>query len=321
VYKSDASVKRSVDGGLKWEIITPNTRTNNGKELGDGANEVFAIRVNPATSDLWAAGGCYGIWKEIPANKTIFKITSPKTDTTAIAPASFPIKAEVSKNSSPIKKVFFYEKETLLATDSISPFEYNWTNVAVGNYEILAVAADSAGTKYYSQKVKIDVTVSALPVAVITSPVNNAEFAFATPVEIVAEASDIDGNITKVEFFDGAVKLGEVNAPPFSFIVQNPVVGSHTFTARATDNTSQTVTSAPVVVTVKSAGGEIIYFEDFNDGLAQDWSPAAGTWAVENNQYRNSTSNGIENCIYMGSTFADYTFSAKIKPDWDNNAG
>ncbi len=64
-----------------------------------------------------------------------------------------------------------------------------------------------------------------------------------------------------------------------------------------------------------------VYFEDFNDGLAQDWAPAAGTWAVENNQYRNSTSNGIENCIYTGSTFADYTFSAKIKPDWDNNAG
>jgi photosystem II stability/assembly factor-like uncharacterized protein len=321
VYKSDASVKRSMDGGLKWEIITPNTRTNNGKELGDGANEVFAIRVNPATSDLWAVGSCYGIWKEIPENKTSFRITSPKTDTTAIAPAVFPIKAEVSKNSSPIKKVFFYERETLLATDSISPFEYNWTNVTVGNYEISAVAADSAGTKYYSQKIKIDVTVSALPVVAITAPVNNSEFAFATPVEITAEASDIDGNITKVEFFDGAVKLGDVTAPPFSFTLQNPVAGSHTFTARATDNNSQTVTSAPIVVSVKSAGGEIIYFEDFNDGEAQNWLPAAGTWNVENNQYRKSTSNGIENCIYMGSTFADYTYSAKIKPDWDNNSG
>jgi hypothetical protein len=217
--------------------------------------------------------------------------------------------------------VFFYEKETLLASDSISPFEYNWTNVAVGNYEIQAVAADSAGMKYFSQKIKIDVTVSELPTVTITTPVNNAEFAFGAPIEIIIEALDSDGEITKVEFFDGAVKLGEVTAPPFSYILQNPAAGSHTFTARATDNTNQTVTSEPVLVKVKSAGGEIVYFEDFNDGLAQDWSPTAGNWAVENNQYRNSTSNGIENCIYTGSTFADYTFSAKIKPDWDNNAG
>jgi hypothetical protein len=115
--------------------------------------------------------------------------------------------------------------------------------------------------------------------------------------------------------------LGEANIPPYSFIIQNPVVGAHTLTARATDNTNQIVTSLPVVLTIKSPTGEIIYFEDFNDGLAQDWQPAAGTWTVENFQYRHSTSNGIENCIYTGSTFADYTFSAKIKPDWDNNAG
>ncbi|MCA1760124.1 MAG: hypothetical protein LC658_10175, partial [Bacteroidales bacterium] len=37
VYKTDASVKRSLDGGKTWEIITPNLRTNNGTETGDGA--------------------------------------------------------------------------------------------------------------------------------------------------------------------------------------------------------------------------------------------------------------------------------------------
>ncbi len=65
VYKTDASVKRSLNSGETWEIITPNNRTNKGVDSGDGANEVFAIRVNPKTSDLWAAGGCYGVWKAI----------------------------------------------------------------------------------------------------------------------------------------------------------------------------------------------------------------------------------------------------------------
>jgi hypothetical protein len=65
VYKTDASVKRSLDSGETWEIITPNNRTNKGVDPGDGANEVFAIRVNPKTGDLWAAGGCNEVWKAV----------------------------------------------------------------------------------------------------------------------------------------------------------------------------------------------------------------------------------------------------------------
>jgi len=321
VYKSDASVKRSVDGGQTWKIITPNSRTNNGIEIGDGANEVFAIRVNPATRDLWAAGGCYGIWKEIPEDKTIFKIVSPKNDTSFVAPANIPIEAQAWQNTNQIKKVQFFEGETMLREDTISPFQFNWNNVSTGNYEIFAVATDSAGNAYFSQKIKIEVTISALPKVVITSPQNGSEFDFGTTIEITAEASDVDGTITKVEFFNGTTKLDEDSESPFSYLLENAAAETYKLTARATDNTNQTVTSEEVIITVKSETGEIIYFEDFNDGEAQDWLPLAGTWNVENNQYRNSTSNGIENCIYNGSTFADYTFSAKIKSDWDNNAG
>jgi photosystem II stability/assembly factor-like uncharacterized protein len=321
VYKSDASVKRSVDGGKTWQIITQNSRTNNGVEIGDGANEVFAIRVNPATRDLWAAGGCYGIWKEIPEDKTIFKIVSPKNDTSFVAPASIPIEAEALQNTNPIKKVQFFEGENLLAEDTISPFQFNWEIDSIGNYEIFALATDSAGNTWFSQKINIEITVSALPKVSIVSPQNGSEFDFGQPIEITAEASDTDGTITKVEFYNGTTKIGEVTESPFTFSWENGTAGTWKITARATDNTNQTVSSNEVIITVKSETGEIIYFEDFNDGEAQDWLPAAGTWNVENNQYRNSTSNGIENSIYTGSTFADYTFSAKIKSDWDNNAG
>lgn len=68
VYKSDASVKRSVDSGNTWEILTTNNRTNDGIQKGDGANEVFSIRVHPLTHELWAAGGCYGLWKFISSD-------------------------------------------------------------------------------------------------------------------------------------------------------------------------------------------------------------------------------------------------------------
>jgi spore coat protein CotH len=97
--------------------------------------------------------------------------------------------------------------------------------------------------------------------------------------------------------------------------------GTYQITAKATDNSNQTVSSEPVTVTVRAEGGKLIYLEDFNDGLAQNWAPSSGTWAVTDSQYFHSSANGVFNCIYNGSTFSDFTFSAKIKSEWDNNFG
>lgn len=63
VYATDAAVMRSRDAGLSWEILTRNKRIASEQTGKDGAREAFAIRVNPDTRELWAAGGCYGIWK------------------------------------------------------------------------------------------------------------------------------------------------------------------------------------------------------------------------------------------------------------------
>jgi chitinase len=43
----------------------------------------------------------------------------------------------------------------------------------------------------------------------ITGPATNTQFPDGTPVTITATASDANGTITKVEFFDGNTKLGE----------------------------------------------------------------------------------------------------------------
>ncbi len=63
LYATDASVVRSADGGQTWEILTRNLRTGSANPGKDGARECFALRVHPKTRELWAAGGCYGLWK------------------------------------------------------------------------------------------------------------------------------------------------------------------------------------------------------------------------------------------------------------------
>lgn len=321
VYKSDASVKRSLDGGETWEIMTPNLRTNNGTEIGDGANEVFALRVNPKTRELWGAGGCYGIWKLIPENKMTIQITSPSDDSTYIAPAAIVFAAEVLNNNYPVAKVEFFNGNELLVMDSIPPFGFEWKEEEFGSHHIYAVVTDSEGNTAFSASVPVKMQASLMPEISIVNPLEGTVFEYHATVEITADAVDPDGTITKVEFYNGEERLGMDTIAPFVFYWENVSEGMHTLTAKATDNTNQSVISAPVTVNVQNEAGTITYTEDFNDGEAQDWLPASGAWAVVSNEYRNSTSDGLETAVYNGSTFADFTFSAKIKSAWNNNFG
>jgi len=87
------------------------------------------------------------------------------------------------------------------------------------------------------------------PVVAITSPTNNATFAPPATVPIVVTASDPDGSVTNVMFFDGVTLLGSTNNSPYT-ITAGLALGSHALTAVATDNLGLSSTSTVVSVTV-----------------------------------------------------------------------
>ena len=68
--------------------------------------------------------------------------------------------------------------------------------------------------------------------------------------EVLNFASDFDGTITKVEFFDGSTKLGEDTTSPYSYSWTNLAVGSYSITAKATDNDGASTTSTAASITV-----------------------------------------------------------------------
>ena len=59
--------------------------------------------------------------------------------------------------------------------------------------------------------------------------------------------------MSKVEFFNGAAKLGEDTTAPYSFTWSGVAAGTYTLTARATDDLGGATTSAASTITV-SAG-------------------------------------------------------------------
>jgi hypothetical protein len=69
------------------------------------------------------------------------------------------------------------------------------------------------------------------PTVTLTQPSNGATFPAPAAVNLAATASDADGTVTKVEFFNGTTKLGEDTTAPYSFSWNN--VGAGTYSLRA----------------------------------------------------------------------------------------
>jgi glucose/arabinose dehydrogenase/plastocyanin len=90
------------------------------------------------------------------------------------------------------------------------------------------------------------------PTVSITSPTNGASFTAPAVVPINANASDPDGSVTNVAFFDGTTPLGQTNQTPYT-VTATLNAGVHPLTAVATDNLGLSATSSVVSVTVSSA--------------------------------------------------------------------
>ena len=90
------------------------------------------------------------------------------------------------------------------------------------------------------------------PAVTLTQPADGATFSAPATVNLFATASDTDGTVTKIEFFNGTTKLGEDTTAPYSFAWSGVPAGSYTLTARATDDVGGTATSAASRITVVS---------------------------------------------------------------------
>lgn len=111
---------------------------------------------------------------------------------------------------------------------------------------------DGVATAHFDELFEEDGTQqNRFPSVSITSPANNTNFEPGSDITITAEASDSDGTVTKVEFFEGGNnKLGEDTSAPYSFTWTGYSEGAYTLTAKATDNEEGSRTSLSTNITV-----------------------------------------------------------------------
>jgi len=126
------------------------------------------------------------------------------------------------------------------------------------------------------------------PVLTLTSPRAGETFTAPATISIAASATDADGTVAKVEFFQGSQKLGEDASPPYSLSWTEVPVGTYPLTARATDDRGAVGTSSAVTVSVGAGSppSNRLGNGDFSQGLT-GWS----TW-TERGTLQTSVANG-----------------------------
>jgi RHS repeat-associated protein len=221
-------------------------------------------------------------WQHVSTNiPPSVSITSPANGASFTAPATIMITASASDSDGSVSRVDFYSRTSLIGTATSAPYSINWNNVAAGSYSLTARATDNLGATTISNPVNI--TVNAPPTVSITSPVNGASFTAPGNITITANATDSDGSISRVDFYQGTTLIGSATSSPYTMSWNNVAAGSYSVTARATDNAGATITSTAVSVSVTPAGS----CSGPTSGLVACWKfdENGGTTAADSSGY------------------------------------
>ncbi len=158
-----------------------------------------------------------------------------------------------------VTRVEFYRNNVLIGQDTSAPYTQAFGPFTAADVGVpqtfVAYAFDAAGNA--SSGAQVVVTVSAAPPGDTQPPaVSLTASATTVPVgqsvTLTADATDNVG-VTKVEFFRNAVKIGEDSTAPFAFVppaFTDTDIGTHAFTAVASDAAGNSATSNAVTVTV-----------------------------------------------------------------------
>lgn len=109
------------------------------------------------------------------------------------------------------------------------------------------------------------------PTVRLTSPANNQTFTAPANINITSEASDNDGQISRVDFYEGSTLIGSDTISPYNITWNNVSVGNYTLTAKATDSAGGSATSSAINIIVKPApppANPPVLLAEENSGMA-----------------------------------------------------
>jgi hypothetical protein len=203
-----------------------------------GAHSFTAVALdNECASTTSAAVSVTAVTNSAPSVSVSAPATAIEQDVVTISATA----SDAAPGS--VASVQFLVDNVAIGTDNSAPYSITWTAVA-GIHQIKAVATDDQGLTTNSSVSAINVALNTPPSVSITAPTGSESVIAPAAVNITANASDIDGTVTLVEFLVNGTVVGTDSSSPYAFSWTS-TPGSKVFTVRATDDkNAQTVSSA-----------------------------------------------------------------------------
>ena len=201
-------------------------------------------------------------------------------------PASYTLEVDAvdADGTIDLVEILLVETGELLAQFSEAPYTFAWENVPSGNYTIIARVTDNCGASAESEAVAL--SVNRAPRAAISSPSPSAVFELPVTIELTADVSDLDGNITSLTWVsNGSDEIATVDQAPFSFSWVNPPAGLHILTARVTDDLGGTGESRTATITVNEGAGPIEPTEPPTLSIALTEGQIAISWPADSGNF------------------------------------
>jgi len=155
--------------------------------------------------------------------------------------------------ASTITGVVGIERDLGAAAQNFNGRRYTFASWSDGGAASHTIATPAANTTYTATFTDTGPVTNNAPVVALSG--TPATGTTGVLINLAATATDTDDRVARVEFFDGATRLGEDTSSPYTLAWTPATTGAHSITARATDNFGLVATSSAVVVTVSAPGG------------------------------------------------------------------
>ncbi|WP_282124648.1 glycosyl hydrolase [Algibacter mikhailovii] len=137
-----------------------------------------------------------------------------------------------------------------IAFSSTTVASPNVSSLEEGIYKVKLTVDDGSHTSNSTSLIIVTQTGNVVPTISISNPSDNSIFKEGEDITITASATDLDGTVAKVEFYDGTTKIGEDDSEPYSFEWSGASIGAHQISAKATDNAGGEGTSQTINISV-----------------------------------------------------------------------
>lgn len=148
----------------------------------------------------------------------------------------------------------------------------DWFGGSIDEVQVFGSALSDADA---AQLYTTGLNLNQAPTVAISSPAANASFTKGVTITLAAGAADADGTVSKVDWYDGSTLIGSASAAPYTLKWSGAATGTHTLTARATDNNGAVTPSAAVAIKVVAPTNSPLFGSSsagtaFTDGVAND---------------------------------------------------